>query len=97
MACIYGKTKCQHSIDTDYCAVSNVCQTLNINGAVYIPALMRRIDFLERALDGLIELDFVGVEGVEWLMVFEKSEAGSRIPATVANAESNVVNIKMSA
>lgn len=97
MACIYGKVKCQHLIDTDSCTVSGLCQNLTTNGILSTPALMRRIDFLERSLDGLVELDFVGEEGVKWLMVFERSEQAGGSYANLSNDKNNIVSMKISA
>ncbi len=97
MACIYGKVKCPHLIDTDSCTVSELCQNLTTNGVLSTPAMMRRIDFLERSIDGLVELDFVGVEGVKWLMVFEKSEQAGETHANLTSNKNNILSMKISA
>ena len=75
LLCDHTNAHCLYGIDPFSCSVTDICQDLREGRAVSTARFMRIIDYLNRAIDGLAELGFIGSEALEWLDVFEKSES----------------------
>jgi len=74
VGCVYEIEMCPYGIFMDSCTVANLCELIDDNNDTLSTSMLRRIHYLNSAIDGLFELGFANCEAIEWLNVFEKSE-----------------------
>lgn len=74
MGCVYAIEACPYGIFRESCTVGDLCEAIDDTGDVLLISMLRKINYLNNAIDGLFELGFANSEALEWLDAFEKSE-----------------------